>query len=70
MEHCTFGHSHPFPIVDVTHAKSTIEVIDVNRFVRGCSNGKTFKNLLMAMPKLVELLNRKHIRMLIDDTSH
>lgn len=70
MEHCTFGHCHPFLIVDVTGAESTIEVTNVNQFVRGCFDGKTFKALLMAMPELVELLNRKHTRMLIDYTSH
>ncbi len=70
MEHCTFGHCHPFLIVDAKQAESTIEVADVNRSVRGCSDGKTFKAFLMAMPELVQLLNRKHTRMLIDDTSH
>jgi hypothetical protein len=70
VEHCTFGHCHPFLIVDVTRVESTTEVANVNRFVKGCSNGKTFKALLMAMPELVELLNKKHTRMLIDDISH
>ncbi len=70
MEHCTVGHCHPFLIVDATQAESTIEVTDVNRSLRGCSDGKTFKAFLMATPELVQLLNRKHTRMLIDDTSH
>jgi len=50
--------------------ENTIEVTNVNRFVKICSNGKTFKTLLMVMPELVELLNKKHTKMLIDDTSH
>lgn len=70
MKHCTFRHCHPFLIVVVTWAEITIQVTNVNRYVRGCYDGKTFTGLLMAMPELVKLLNKKHTRMLIDDTSN
>jgi hypothetical protein len=70
VEHGTFGHGHFFYILDATHGESTIEVANVNQLVKGCSNGKTFKTLLMVMPELVELLNKKHTKMFIDDTSH